>query len=56
MAPFNLKCKTCGEYIAKAKKFNARQEYVKGEDYLGIKIIPILHKVHEMSAGNILQD
>ncbi|CAA7264668.1 unnamed protein product [Cyclocybe aegerita] len=38
MAPFSMRCNTCGEYIYKGKKFNARKETVQGEDYLGIKI------------------
>lgn len=38
MAPCNMRCKTCGEYIYKGKKFNARKEDVEGEDYLGIRI------------------
>ncbi|CAH0561377.1 unnamed protein product [Brassicogethes aeneus] len=38
MAPFNMKCATCGEYIYKGKKFNARKEDVENEDYLGIRI------------------
>ncbi|XP_039279679.1 splicing factor YJU2 isoform X2 [Nilaparvata lugens] len=38
MAPFNMRCQTCGEYIYKGKKFNARKEDVEGEDYLGIRI------------------
>jgi len=33
-----MKCNTCGDYIAKAKKFNARKETVEGEEYLGLKI------------------
>jgi len=32
------RCKTCGEYIYKGKKFNARKEDVMGETYLGIQI------------------
>lgn len=32
------RCNTCGEYIYKGKKFNARKETVEGQDYLGIKI------------------
>lgn len=32
------RCNTCGEYIYKGKKFNARKETVEGEDYFGIKI------------------
>ena len=28
---------TCGEYIYKGKKFNARKETVQGEEYYGIK-------------------
>jgi hypothetical protein len=38
MAPFNMRCVTCGEYTYKGKKFNARKEDVDGEDYLGIQI------------------
>ncbi|XP_028159500.1 splicing factor YJU2-like [Ostrinia nubilalis] len=38
MAPFNMRCATCGEYIYKGKKFNARKEDVEIEDYLGIRI------------------
>lgn len=38
MAPFNMKCTTCGEYIYKGKKFNARKEDVENETYLGIRI------------------
>jgi methyl coenzyme M reductase subunit D len=38
MAPCNMRCKTCGEYIYKGKKFNARKEDVIGETYLGIQI------------------
>uniref|UniRef100_A0A1A9X379 Splicing factor YJU2 n=1 Tax=Glossina brevipalpis TaxID=37001 RepID=A0A1A9X379_9MUSC len=38
MAPFNMRCKTCGEYIYKGKKFNARKEDVENETYLNIRI------------------
>jgi len=38
MAPFNMRCVTCGEYIYKGKKFNARKEDVEDEDYLGVRI------------------
>ncbi|CED82577.1 Uncharacterized conserved protein [Phaffia rhodozyma] len=38
MAPFSMRCNSCGEYIYKGKKFNARKETVLGEDYHGIKI------------------
>ncbi|XP_072834254.2 splicing factor YJU2 isoform X1 [Pogona vitticeps] len=38
MAPFNMRCKTCGEYIYKGKKFNARKETVQNESYLGLPI------------------
>jgi len=33
-----MRCNTCGEYIYKGKKFNARKETVEGQDYYGIKI------------------
>ena len=38
MAPFTMRCLTCGNYIYRGKKFNARKEMAEGEDYLGIKI------------------
>jgi hypothetical protein len=38
MAPFNMRCSTCGEYIYRGKKFNARKEDVIGNLYLGIQI------------------
>lgn len=38
MTPFSMKCLTCGEYIAKSKKFNARKENTS-ESYLGMKIV-----------------
>lgn len=37
MVPFSLRCTTCGEFIYKGRKFNARKETVEG-DYLGIPI------------------
>ncbi|PGH01392.1 hypothetical protein AJ79_07933 [Helicocarpus griseus UAMH5409] len=37
MAPFSLKCTTCGEYIYKGRKFNARKETTE-EKYLNIPI------------------
>ena len=37
MAPFSMQCNTCGDYIYKGKKFNARKERVDGENYLGIQ-------------------
>ncbi|XP_041353929.1 splicing factor YJU2-like [Gigantopelta aegis] len=38
MAPFNMRCDTCGEYIYKGKKFNSRKENVEDEYYLGLRI------------------
>lgn len=35
---FFFRCKTCGEYIYKGKKFNARKETVQNEVYLGLPI------------------
>lgn len=37
MAPFSMKCTSCGEYIYKGRKFNARKE-TPDEKYLGIQI------------------
>eukprot|EP00158_Paraphelidium_tribonemae_P003730 Partr_v1_DN26337_c1_g1_i1_m43325 putative Coiled-coil domain-containing protein len=38
MAPFSMRCATCGEFIYKGTKFNARKEIVWEEEYLGIKV------------------
>jgi len=38
MAPFNMRCNTCGEYIYKGKKFNARRETVEDDDFLGLSL------------------
>jgi hypothetical protein len=38
MAPFSMKCTTCGEYIYRGRKFNARKESPLEERYLGIQI------------------
>lgn len=38
MAPFSMKCTSCGEYIYKGRKFNARKETPENERYLGIQI------------------
>ena len=40
------RCKTCGEYIYKGKKFNARKEDVDNENYLGIRIYRFYIKVN----------
>ncbi|KAI0167010.1 DUF572-domain-containing protein [Hypoxylon sp. FL1284] len=37
-APFSMKCTSCGEYIYKGRKFNARKETPQDEKYLGIQI------------------
>lgn len=57
------RCKTCGEYIYKGKKFNARKEDVEGEDYLGIRIYRfyikviflkfVMHYIHIYVQGNL---
>lgn len=50
MAPFSMRCHSCGEYIYKGKKFNARKELVVGEDYYGIKIFRFYIKCTQCSA------
>ncbi|XP_015793501.1 coiled-coil domain-containing protein 94 [Tetranychus urticae] len=44
MVPFNMQCNTCGDYIAKAKKFNARKETIENESYLGLKVFRFYFK------------
>merc|ERR1711881_640968 len=34
----NMRCTTCGEYIYKGRKFNARKEDVDDMNYLGLRI------------------
>ncbi|KAJ1025894.1 hypothetical protein NDA16_002520 [Ustilago loliicola] len=50
MVPFSMRCLSCGEYIYKGKKFNARKELVVGEDYYGIKIFRFYIKCTQCSA------
>ncbi|KAK0539821.1 Pre-mRNA-splicing factor cwf16 [Tilletia horrida] len=50
MAPYSMRCNTCGEYIYKGKKFNARKETVQGENYYGIRIFRFYIKCTRCSA------
>ncbi|GAC95900.1 hypothetical protein PHSY_003478 [Pseudozyma hubeiensis SY62] len=50
MAPYSMRCNSCGEYIYKGKKFNARKELVLGEDYYGIKIFRFYIRCTQCSA------
>lgn len=38
MAPFNMKCNTCGNYIANATKFNAKKETIEDQSYNNLMI------------------
>ncbi|CAO1618422.1 unnamed protein product [Parajaminaea phylloscopi] len=50
MAPYTMRCLSCGEFIYKGRKFNARKETVQGEDYYGIKIFRFYIKCTRCSA------
>jgi len=49
MAPFSMKCTTCGEYIYKGRKFNARKETTE-EKYYSISIFAFHIKCTRCSA------
>ncbi|KAL1791567.1 hypothetical protein HispidOSU_017185 [Sigmodon hispidus] len=51
MAPFHMRCKTCGEYIYKGKKFNACKETVQDKAYLGLPIFRFYIKCTRCMAG-----
>ncbi|KAF4120197.1 protein of unknown function DUF572 [Geosmithia morbida] len=38
MAPFSMRCTSCGEFIYKGRKFNSRKEIPQDEKYLNIQI------------------
>ncbi|KAJ2901104.1 Pre-mRNA-splicing factor cwf16 [Coemansia aciculifera] len=38
MAPFSMRCETCGQWIGKGTKFNARKESIEGEKFHNIQI------------------
>lgn len=50
MAPYSMRCNTCGEFIYKGKKFNARKEIIWGEEYYGIKVFRFYIKCTRCSA------
>ena len=50
MAPFSMRCNTCGEYIYRGKKFNARKETVNDDDYYGITIYRFYIKCSQCSS------
>ncbi|KAK2019566.1 DUF572-domain-containing protein [Colletotrichum eremochloae] len=55
MAPFSMKCTTCGEYIYKGRKFNSRKETNQAERYLNIQIHRFHIKCTRCSAEIILR-
>lgn len=50
MAPYTMCCITCGEFIYKGKKFNAKKETAQGEEYYGIKVFRFYIKCTRCSA------
>ncbi|KAK3820311.1 MAG: CWC16 protein [Benniella sp.] len=49
MTPFSMRCNTCGEYIYKGKKFNARKE-TTNETYHSIKIYRLYIRCNRCAA------
>lgn len=55
MAPFSMKCTTCGEFIYKGRKFNARKETNQDEKYRGNQIFHFHIKCTRCSAPIIFR-
>ncbi|KAG6318633.1 hypothetical protein E4U22_005217 [Claviceps purpurea] len=55
MAPFSMKCTTCGEFIYKGRKFNSRKETNMEHKYLNIQIFLLHIKCTRCSAEIILR-
>ncbi|MEN2497505.1 MAG: Coiled-coil domain-containing protein 94 [Marteilia pararefringens] len=39
MAPFNMRCLTCNDFIYKGRKFNSRKEDIKDQNYLNLTLM-----------------
>lgn len=50
MAPFSMKCLTCGEFIYKGRKFNSRKVTDQSQKYLNIQIFSFHIKCTRCSA------
>ena len=55
MAPFSMKCLTCGEFIYKGRKFNSRKETNTEQKYLNIQIFQFHIKCTRCSAEIIFR-
>ena len=50
MAPFSMKCLTCGEFIYRGRKFNSRKETDMSQKYLNIQVFSFHIKCTRCSA------
>ena len=55
MAPFSMKCTTCGEFIYKGRKFNSRKETDQNLKYLNMQIFQFHIKCTRCSAPIIFR-
>ncbi|KAK3190545.1 Pre-mRNA-splicing factor cwf16 [Lecanicillium sp. MT-2017a] len=55
MAPFSMKCLSCGEFIYKGRKFNSRKETDQEQKYLNIQIFSFHIKCTRCSAEIIFR-